>query len=194
MRVALGLIATILLTIGLNLPHGEWASMTMLVVIGGLQHHGNIGKKAAERAIGPLEILGNTRRDASDPQTMVQMQLALKAEYRPIRVLLIGMARALQTGVTQRLEKPVEGSPENALEAPVYSALDGYRLLTRQLAATLGEMRQRLGKSARYWRISPRHDRTQALSISRINRPFNTPDWTYRPDNEMVCARHSTVP
>ena len=53
-RVALGLIATILLTTGLNLPHGEWASVTMLVVIGGLQHHGNIGKKAAERAIGTL--------------------------------------------------------------------------------------------------------------------------------------------
>jgi uncharacterized membrane protein YccC len=49
----LGLLATILLTTGINLPHGEWASVTMLVVIGGLQHHGNIGK-AAERAIGTL--------------------------------------------------------------------------------------------------------------------------------------------
>jgi len=53
-RVALGLLATILLTTGINLPHGEWASVTMLVVIGGLQHHGNIGKKAAERATGTL--------------------------------------------------------------------------------------------------------------------------------------------
>lgn len=322
-RVALGLIATIVLTTGLNLPHGEWASVTMLVVIGGLQHHGNIGKKAAERAIGTLvgagvglvlvvqqayfghpwltylgmsavcgyfsyhaigkggytallaaitvfivaghgdnqisdglwravdiligialalafsfaiplyavyswrynlasalrdcaqlygriiqgqsvtddehlkllgrvnaamlqlrslmpsvskevrismteldaiqrhlrmcistlEILGNTRPDASDPHAMAQMQLALKAEHRQIRVQLIGMARALQTGVTQRLEKPLEGHVDNALEAPVYSALDGYRLLTRQLAATLGAMRQRLAKSARHWKI-----------------------------------------
>ena len=46
-RVSIGLLATILLTTGINLPHGEWASVTMLVVIGGLQHHGNIGKKAA---------------------------------------------------------------------------------------------------------------------------------------------------
>lgn len=53
-RVSLGLLATILLTTGIKLPHGEWASVTMLVVIGGLQHHGNIGKKAAERAIGTL--------------------------------------------------------------------------------------------------------------------------------------------
>lgn len=49
-RVSIGLLATILLTTGINLPHGEWASVTMLVVIGGLQHHGNIGKKAVERA------------------------------------------------------------------------------------------------------------------------------------------------
>ncbi|MGC5702746.1 FUSC family protein [Pseudomonas sp. NFXW11] len=322
-RVALGLIATILLTTGLNLPHGEWASVTMLVVIGGLQHHGNIGKKAAERAIGTLvgagvglvlvlqqayfghpwltylgmasvcgyfsyhaigkggytallaaitvfivaghgdnqisdglwravdiligialalafsfaiplyavyswrynlasalrdcaqlygriikgqsvtddehlkllgrvnaamlqlrslmpsvskevrlsmteldaiqrnlrmcistlEILGNTRPDASDPQAMAQMQLALRAEHRQIRVQLIGMARALQSGVTQRLEKSVQGRPENALEAPVYKAQDGYRLLTRQLAATLSEMHQRLAKSTRHWKI-----------------------------------------
>lgn len=53
-RVVLGLLVSILLTTGLNLPHGEWASVTMLIVIGGLQHHGNIGKKAVERAYGTL--------------------------------------------------------------------------------------------------------------------------------------------
>ncbi|MBD1553908.1 FUSC family protein [Pseudomonas typographi] len=53
-RVALGLVATILLTTGINLPHGEWASVTMLIVIGGLQHHGNIRRKATERAYGTL--------------------------------------------------------------------------------------------------------------------------------------------
>ena len=84
---------------------------------------------------------------------MAQMQLALKAEHRQIRVQLIGMARALQTGGTQRLDKPLEGHADKALETPVYSPLDGYRLLTRQLAATLGEMRQRLAKSARHWKI-----------------------------------------
>ena len=315
-RVSLGLLASILLTTGIHLPHGEWASVTMLVVIGGLQHHGNIGKKAAERAIGTLvgaavglvlvvqqswlgmpwltyfamavvcgffsyhaigkggytallagitvfivaghgdnpvsdglwrgvdiligialalafsfalplyavyswrynladalrdcatlygriisgqsvtadehlklmgrlntvmvqlrslmpsvskevkismteldaiqrqlrlcvstlEILGNTRPDASDLQT------ALKAEHRLIRVQLIGMARALKSGVTERLNRPM-ALPVVSLEAPVYNALDGYRLLTEQLAANIGDMRQRLARTAPHWNI-----------------------------------------
>lgn len=323
-RVSLGLLATILLTSGINLPHGEWASVTMLVVIGGLQHHGNIGKKAKERAYGTLigagvglllvaqhawlgmpwltylgmsavcgffsyhaigkggytallsaitvfivaghgdnpvtdglwrtvdiligialalafsfalplyavyswrynlasalrdcaaiysrivsgqsvtddehlklmnrlnsvmlqlrslmpsvskevrismteldalqrnlrmcvstlEILANSRPDASDEQAMAQMQLALKTEHRQIRVQLIGMARALKSGATQRLERPRDGAPDDPpLNAPVYSALDGYRLLTRQLAANIAEMRQRLAKTAAHWKI-----------------------------------------
>jgi uncharacterized membrane protein YccC len=321
-RVSLGLLATILLTTGINLPHGEWASVTMLVVIGGLQHHGNIGKKAAERAIGTLigagvglalvaqhawlgmpwltyfamsvvcgffsyhaigkggytallsaitvfivaghgdnpvtdglwrgvdiligialalafsfalplyavyswrynladalrdcakvygriidgqaitadehlklmtrlnaamvqlrslmpsvskevkismteldaiqrnlrmcvstlEILANTRPDANDPEAMRLMQTALKAEHRQIRVQLIGMARALKSGAAQRLNRPVD-VPLVSLDAPVYNTLDGYRLLTQQLAANVGEMRQRLAKSAPRWNI-----------------------------------------
>ncbi|MCY1474364.1 Fusaric acid resistance protein family protein [compost metagenome] len=314
-RVSLGLLATILLTTGIHLPHGEWASVTMLVVIGGLQHHGNIGKKAAERAIGTLigagvglvlvaqqawlgmpwltyfamsvvcgffsyhaigkggytallsaitvfivaghgdnpvtdglwrgvdiligialalafsfalplyavyswrynladalrdcakvygriidgqaitadehlklmtrlnaamvqlrslmpsvskevkismteldalqrtlEILGNTRPDANDLEAMSLMQTALKAEHRQIRVQLIGMARALKSGAAQRLNRPVD-VPLVSLDAPVYNTLDGYRLLTQQLAANVGEMRQRLAKSAPRWNI-----------------------------------------
>ncbi|PMZ76470.1 FUSC family protein [Pseudomonas sp. FW305-70] len=321
-RVSLGLLATILLTTGIKLPHGEWASVTMLVVIGGLQHHGNIGKKAAERAIGTLigagvglalvaqqawlgmpwltyfamsvvcgffsyhaigkggytallsaitvfivaghgdnpvtdglwrgvdiligialalafsfalplyavyswrynladalrdcakvygriidgqaitadehlklmtrlnaamvqlrslmpsvskevkismteldaiqrnlrmcvstlEILGNTRPDANDPEAMTLLQTALIAEHRQIRVQLIGMARALKSGAAQRLDRPVE-VPLVSLDAPVYSRLDGYRLLTRQLAANIGEMHQRLARSAPRWNI-----------------------------------------
>ncbi len=317
-RVSLGLLATILLTTGIHLPHGEWASVTMLVVIGGLQHHGNIGKKAAERAIGTLigagvglvlvaqqawlgmpwltyfamsvvcgffsyhaigkggytallaaitvfivaghgdnpvtdglwrgvdiligialalafsfalplyavfswrynladalrdcatiygriingepvsddehlkltgrlntvmvqlrslmpsvskevkismteldaiqrnlrmcvstlEILGNTHPDASDPNAMAQLQSAMTAEHRQIRVQLIGMARALKTGASQRLSRPVDLPPASSLETPVYSPLDGYRLLTRQFAANIGEMRQRLADTA----------------------------------------------
>lgn len=53
-RVGLATLASILLTTGIRLPHGEWASITTLIVIGGLQHHGNIRKKAAERALGTL--------------------------------------------------------------------------------------------------------------------------------------------
>ncbi|MGH8351048.1 MAG: FUSC family protein [Pseudomonas sp.] len=321
-RVSLGLLATILLTTGIHLPHGEWASVTMLVVIGGLQHHGNIGKKAAERAIGTLigagvglvlvaqqawlgmpwltyfamsvvcgffsyhaigkggytallsaitvfivaghgdnpitdglwrgvdiligialalafsfalplyavyswrynladalrdcaktygriidgqaitadehlklmtrlnavmvqlrslmpsvskevkismteldaiqrnlrmcvstlEILGNTRPDANDPEAMTLLQTALKAEHRQIRVQLIGMARALKSGAAQRLNRPMD-LPLVSLDAPVYNTLDGYRLLTRQLAANVGEMRQRLAGSAPRWNI-----------------------------------------
>lgn len=323
MRVSIGLLATILLTTGINLPHGEWASVTMLVVIGGLQHHGNIGKKAAERAIGTLlgasigllliaqqtwlgmpwltyllmsavcgffsyhaigkggytallagitvfivaghgdnpvsdglwrgvdiligialalafsfalpsyavyswrynlagalrdcatiygriingqpvtddehvklinrlnavmvqlrslmpsvskevkismteldaiqrhlrmcvstlEILGNTRPDANDPDAMVHLQSALKAEHRLIRVQLVGMARALKSGATQRLSRPVELPVDSSLDAPVYTALDGYRLLIRQMTRNIGEMRQRLAKTAPRWNI-----------------------------------------
>lgn len=322
-RVSLGLMASILLTTGINLPHGEWASVTMLVVIGGLQHHGNIGKKAAERATGTLigaavglllvaqqawlgmpwltyfmmsvvcgffayhaigkggytallaaitvlivaghgdnpvsdglwrgvdiligialalafsfalplyavyswrynladalrdcatiygriingqsvtddehhklmgrlntvmvqlrslmpsvskevrismteldaiqrhlrmcvstlEILGNTRPDANDPDAMAQLQSALKAEHRLIRVQLVGMARALKSGTSQRLGRPVGLPPDSNLATPVYSPLDGYRLLVRQLAANIGEMRQRLAKTAPRWNI-----------------------------------------
>jgi uncharacterized membrane protein YccC len=322
-RVSIGLLATILLTTGINLPHGEWASVTMLVVIGGLQHHGNIGKKAAERAIGTLlgasigllliaqqtwlgmpwltyllmsavcgffsyhaigkggytallagitvfivaghgdnpvsdglwrgvdiligialalafsfalpsyavyswrynlagalrdcatiygriirgqpvtddehvklinrlnavmvqlrslmpsvskevkismteldaiqrhlrmcvstlEILGNTRPDANDPDAMVHLQSALKAEHRLIRVQLVGMARALKSGATQRLSRPVELPVDSSLDAPVYTALDGYRLLIRQMTRNIGEMRQRLAKTAPRWNI-----------------------------------------
>jgi uncharacterized membrane protein YccC len=53
-RVATALLASIAFTTGINLPHGEWASITVLIVIGGLQHQGNIRKKAAERALGTL--------------------------------------------------------------------------------------------------------------------------------------------
>ena len=43
---------SIALSTGLNVPHGEWSTITVLIVVGGLQHHGNIRKKAAERALG----------------------------------------------------------------------------------------------------------------------------------------------
>ena len=323
-RVSIGLLATILLTTGINLPHGEWASVTMLIVIGGLQHHGNIGKKAMERAYGTLigasvgllivlqqayfgqslltyllmsgvcgffsyhaigkggyiallsaitvfivaghgdnpisdglwrtvdiligialalafsfalplyavyswrynlasalrdcaqiysriingqsvtddehlkllnrlnaamlqlrslmpsvskevrmsmteldaiqrhlrlcistlEILGNTRPDPRDKQAMARMQLMLKAEHRQIGVQLVSMARALKSGVTARLERASHlTGGEPGLDAPVYSALDGYRLLTVQLAANIDAMRQCLAKSARHWKI-----------------------------------------
>lgn len=53
-RVGLAMLVSILATTGIDVPHGIWASVTLLVVIGGLQHHGNIRKKAAERALGTV--------------------------------------------------------------------------------------------------------------------------------------------
>ncbi|MBZ9783129.1 FUSC family protein [Pseudomonas sp. REP124] len=322
-RVSLGLLASILLTTGIHLPHGEWASVTMLVVIGGLQHHGNIGKKAAERAIGTLvgaaiglllvlqqawlgmpwltylvmavicgffsyhaigkggytallagitvfivaghgdnpisdglwrgvdiligialalafsfalplyavyswrynladalrdcakiygriidgqpvtadehlklvgrlnavmvqlrslmpsvskevkismteldaiqrhlrmcvstlEILGNTRPDGGDAEAMGQLQSEFKTEHRLIRVQLIGMARALKTGEYLRLERSAPVPSDSLQNTPIHSSQDGYRLLIRQLAANIGEMRQRLARTAPQWSI-----------------------------------------
>ncbi|WJF91673.1 FUSC family protein [Paraburkholderia bonniea] len=54
LRVGLAMLVSILATTGIDVPHGIWASVTLLVVIGGLQHHGNIRKKATERAAGTL--------------------------------------------------------------------------------------------------------------------------------------------
>ena len=103
--------------------------------------------------VSTLEILGNTRPDASDPDAMARLQLALKAEHRLIRVQLIGMARALKSGASQRLNRPVELPSDSSLTATVYNPLDGYQLLVRQLAANIGEMRQRLAKTAPRWNI-----------------------------------------
>jgi uncharacterized membrane protein YccC len=100
-----------------------------------------------------LEILGNSRPNADDSEAMTHLQLALKAEHRQIRVQLIGMARALKSGASQRLSRPAEPPSDSTLDAPVYSPLDGYQLLTRQLTANIGEMRQRLAKTAPRWNI-----------------------------------------
>jgi len=51
-RVALAMLTSIVITTGIDIPHGIWASVSLLVVIGGLQHQGNIRQKAFERALG----------------------------------------------------------------------------------------------------------------------------------------------
>lgn len=53
-RVGLAMAMSIAVTTGIDVPHGVWASVSVLVVVGGLQHYGNIRKKAAERAIGTM--------------------------------------------------------------------------------------------------------------------------------------------
>lgn len=81
-RVGLAMLASILATSGIDIPHGIWASVTLLVVIGGLQHQGNIRKKAAERALGTLlgAVIGLTlivvqAITGSAPLTYVLMSL-----------------------------------------------------------------------------------------------------------------------
>jgi hypothetical protein len=104
--------------------------------------------------ISTLEILGNTRPDPRDAQATARMQLALKTEHRQIRVQLVGMARALKSGFTERLDRPAaQVVDEDGLDAPVQNALDGYRLLTLQLAGNVDGMRVRLAKTAGHWRI-----------------------------------------
>lgn len=100
--------------------------------------------------VSTLEILGNTRPQAADPDGASHLQSALQREHRLIHAQLIGMARALKSGVTHRLSRPL-AFPAVSLEAPVYNTLDGYRLLIQQLAATVEEMRQRLANTASKW-------------------------------------------
>ncbi|HUC16952.1 MAG TPA: FUSC family protein [Acetobacteraceae bacterium] len=40
------------MTIGFNLPHGEWTAISFLIVIAGLQHYGTIRRRAMERSVG----------------------------------------------------------------------------------------------------------------------------------------------
>jgi len=54
LRVTLAVLASIALTTGIDIPHGLWATVSLLVVIGGLQHQGNIRKKAFDRSLGTL--------------------------------------------------------------------------------------------------------------------------------------------
>ncbi|CAB3763832.1 FUSC family protein [Paraburkholderia humisilvae] len=54
LRVGAAMIVAIAVIHATDLPHGIWAPITVLIVIGGLQHHGNIRRKALERTIGTL--------------------------------------------------------------------------------------------------------------------------------------------
>ncbi|WP_081433576.1 FUSC family protein [Laribacter hongkongensis] len=51
-RVGLAYLLTVALVLGFDIPHGEWMSITVLIVMGSLPHLGSIFKKARQRAIG----------------------------------------------------------------------------------------------------------------------------------------------
>jgi uncharacterized membrane protein YccC len=105
--------------------------------------------------ISTLEILGNTRPDPRDEQAMARMQVMLKAAHRQIRVQLVGMARALRSGVTERLERSnlLPAGEAEFGKTPIYTMLDGYRLLTIQLAENVNAMRGVLVKHSGQWKI-----------------------------------------
>jgi hypothetical protein len=93
-----------------------------------------------------LEILSNLR-----PADLGSV--AMNAEQRRIRRMLIGMARALKTGATERLERTTESLAVGP-ETPVDSAeVLGYQLMTRQLALNIEGLQQRLAKTAKQWKI-----------------------------------------
>jgi hypothetical protein len=93
-----------------------------------------------------LEILSNLR-----PADIGNV--GMNAEQRRIRRMLIGMARALQSGATERLQRPTESLAVGP-EAPAVSAeVLGYQLMTRQLALNIEGLQQRLATTAKKWKI-----------------------------------------
>ena len=53
-RLGLAVLCATLVSLGFNLPHGEWTGITVFVVLGMLQFQGAIYSKAAERMLGTL--------------------------------------------------------------------------------------------------------------------------------------------
>lgn len=53
-RVAVGIFLGMGITYAAHMPNGEWTSISFLIVMVGLQHHGNIRRRALERGAGTL--------------------------------------------------------------------------------------------------------------------------------------------
>ncbi|MET3718136.1 hypothetical protein ABMD26_004384 [Pseudomonas sp. PvP001] len=83
---------------------------------------------------------------------MAQLQQCLSGEHRHIRRQLVGMARALRDGATERLERNYASADADAPNV-VPGELIGYRLLTLQLVNNLDGLQQRLAKTASRWKI-----------------------------------------
>ena len=54
LRVAVGVLICIAISIYIDPPYAQWITISFLVVTAGLQHHGNIRRKAIERALGTI--------------------------------------------------------------------------------------------------------------------------------------------
>ncbi|MGT2460129.1 FUSC family protein (plasmid) [Cupriavidus basilensis] len=104
-RVALALLLSVALTTGVRIPHGEWASITVLVVIGGLQHHGNIRRRAAERGVGTLMgalvgLLLIAQQSYFDLPVLTYILMAVACGYCAYHAIGKGSYLALLTAVT----------------------------------------------------------------------------------------------
>lgn len=53
-RVGIGIFASLGIAWWLHLPNGVWVAVSFLIVMASLQHHGNIQRRAVERAVGTL--------------------------------------------------------------------------------------------------------------------------------------------
>lgn len=125
-RIVIGLLVSILLTTGIHLPHGEWASVTMLIVIGGLQHHGNIGKKSVERAYGTLigAALGLAvvwQQDYFDMPLLTYLMMSLACGFFAYHAIGKGGYTALLSAITLFI---VAGHGDNPLSDGLWRTVD----------------------------------------------------------------------
>ena len=161
-RVALALLTSIALTSGIHIPHGEWSTVTLLVVIGGLQHHGNIRKKAADRALGTL--LG-----ASLGLGLILLQSATHS------TMITYVLLAVIAGVCAY----------HAIGKPGYIAL--LTAITTIIVAGHGDLSIEVG----LWRtLTVLIGIVIALAFSFVLPQYATYSWRYRlADNMRECAR-----
>ncbi|MDQ0141192.1 FUSC family protein [Cupriavidus necator] len=105
LRVGIAVLASIGLTTGLSLPHGDWATITVLVVIGGFQHHGNIRTRGIERAKGTIlgafiGLLLVTQQHYLSAPVVTYLLLAVICGYCAYHAIGSGGYVALLAGVT----------------------------------------------------------------------------------------------
>ena len=118
-RVALAMLASILATIAIHMPvqSSVWASVTTMIVICGLQHHGKIRRKAFERGLGTLlgSLIGLTLivvRTTSGSDPLVYLLMSIVAGVCGYYAVGRGGYIALLTTITMCI---VAGHGENEL-------------------------------------------------------------------------------
>ncbi|KAF1052439.1 MAG: Inner membrane protein YeeA [Stenotrophomonas maltophilia] len=125
-RVGLALLASMLLTTGVNLPHGQWASVTVLVVMGGLVHQGTIRGKSYERTLGT--VLGAAvglgvilLHNATGAQWLVYVSISLLGAVSAYFAIRRAGYVALLAGITLCI---VAGHGENSVTEGLWRTLN----------------------------------------------------------------------